>query len=319
VRPLAVLAVVLGTATALAAPAVATAPHAPSLSPTQSTFTIPAGSTSTWTLRLWSHGSLEGSDSATSGMLTVPVPATSDCTFQADASVVPVGGHSSYYSGRRATVPGCGPLPTIAGDIYSCPAAGATTTEVPGGALAATGPQTLPSQANPMAPTPVLSGTYHVTAGSPPGYMLIACGGSAIVAPGGASATEVVPVFIGDTGSTLESAKTVSGGGGVGIFYVTAKPAPLGAGGGATSPAGSGLTSAQTTVGPALAAGAATQAAVPLAATPVASGSLAFTGMSIGPLLFVGLLSLTLGTLLLASTRVRRRPSLVGANTRRVR
>jgi hypothetical protein len=85
----------------------------------------------------------------------------------------------------------------------------------------------------------------------------------------------VVPVFIGDTGSTLESAKTVSGGGGVGIFYVTAKPAPLGAGGGATSPAGSGLTSAQTTVGPALAAGAATQAAVPLAATPVASGSLA--------------------------------------------
>ena len=68
-----------------------------------------------------------------------------------------------------------------------------------------------------------------------------------------------------------------------------------------------------------MAAGAATQAAVPLAATPVASGSLAFTGMNIGPLLLAGLLSLTLGTLLLASTRVRRRPSLVGADTRRVR
>jgi hypothetical protein len=317
-RRLAVLAVAAGAALTFSSPAFAASPQPPTLSPTQTTFTIPAGSTATWMLRLWSHGTLLGSDSATSGSLAVPVPATSDCTFQADVSVTPIGGHSSYYSGRRATVPGCGPLPTIAGDIYLCPPTGATTTEVLHGTLAASGPQTVPSQPNPMAPTPVASGTYTVTAGSPPGYMFVACGGSATIAAGGASATESVPVFIGDTGSVVRFG-TVSGGGGVAIFYVTTIPTPVGRGGGTTAPGASGLTSIQTTPGPALAAGHSpiTPGTAPLRPTPVPSAALAFTGMDIKPLLLGGLLSLALGTILLASSRVRRRTNWVRSGTSR--
>ena len=307
-RRLAVVAVAAGAMLAFSYPAYAAASRQPTLSPTQTTFTIPAGSTGTWTLRLWSHGALLGSDSAMSGGLAVPVPATSDCTFQADVSVTPIGGHSSYFSGRRATVPGCGPLPTIAGDIYLCPPTGATTTEVPLGTLEAVGPEILASQPNPLAPTPVASGTYTMTAGSPPGYVFVACGGSATIGAGGESATESVPVFIGDTGSGLQ-ADTVSGGGGVGIFYVASIPTPVGRGGGTTNPGASGLTSIQTTPGPALAAGHSPlkPGAAPLAATPVPSAALAFTGMDIKPLLLGGLLSLALGTILMASSRVRRR------------
>jgi hypothetical protein len=306
-RRLAVLVIAAAAALAFSAPAFA-APRQPILSPTQATFAIPSGSTSTWTLRLWTHGALQGSETGTSGTLTVPVPATSDCTFQADVSVVPLGGTSSYYSGRRATVPGCGPLPTIAGDIYLCPPTGATVTEVTGGTLAATGPQNLVPQPNPMGPTPVLSGNYNMTAGPPPGYILVQCGGSAIVTPDGSSATELVPVFIGDTGGP-EMAPTVSGGGGVGIFYVTTVTAPAGAGAGASDSAAAGLTKAQTSPGPALAAGGVSHSNVtaPLAATPVGGSSLAFTGMNTEPLLLIGFLSLTLGTLLTAASRVRRR------------
>jgi hypothetical protein len=306
-RRLAVLVIAVAAALAFSAPAFA-APRQPILSPTQATFVIPSGSTSTWTLRLWTHGNLQGSETGTSGTLMVPVPATTDCTFQADVSVVPLGGTSSYFSGRRATVPGCGPLPTIAGDIYLCPPAGASTTEVTGGTLAAVGPQTLVAQPNPMAPTPVLAGTYTMTAGNPSGYMFVPCGGSAIVAPGGASATESVPVFIGDTGGP-EMAPTVTGGGGVAIFYVTTATAPAGTGAGASDPTATALTKAQTSPGPAFAAGGVSHSSVtaPLTATPVAGTSLAFTGMNTGPLLLIGFLSLILGTLLTTAARVRRR------------
>jgi len=200
-RRVAVLVIGTGAAVAFSAPAFATAPRGPKISATQATFAVPTSSTSTWTIRLWSHGTLEGSDTGTSGTLTVVVPVTSDCKFQADVSETLPGGQGFFYSGTRATVLGCGPLPTIAGDIYLCPAAGATTTEVAGGMLGVTGPQTLTPQSNPMAPTPVLSGNYTMTASSPSGYMFVACGGSSSVAANGSSATEVVPVFIGDTGS----------------------------------------------------------------------------------------------------------------------
>jgi len=307
-RRLAVLVIGTGAAVAFSAPAFAY-PRPPKLSVTNATFAIPTSSTSTWTLRLWSHGNLEGSDTGTSGMLTVAVPATSDCLFQADVSVTPLGGAPSFYSGARATVSGCGPLPTIAGDIYLCPAAGATTIEVAGGTLGAIGPQTLASQPNPMAPTSVLSGDYTMTARSPSGYMFVACGGSAVVAANGSSATELVPVFIGDTGSGAELAHTVSGGGGVGIFYVTTVAPPVGAGGGATVPTASGLTSAQATPGPAVAASTGTLAdgTTPVPTTAVGSSALALTGLNTKPLLFVGLLTLALGALCTAADRVRRR------------
>jgi hypothetical protein len=308
-RRLAVLIIGTGAAFAFSAPAFAYTPRSPKLAATQATFAIPVLSTSTWTLRLWSHGSLEGSDSGTAGMLTVAVPATSDCVFQADVSVTPVGGASSFYSGARATVPGCGALPTIAGNIYLCPAAGATTVEVPGGSLTAIGPQTLAQQPNPMEATPVLSGDYTMTAGSPSGYMFVACGGSAVVASSGTSATELVPVFLGDTGSAAEMAHTVSGGGGVGIFYVTTVTPPAGAGGGATAPAGSALSGAQTTPGPAVAASSVTPAdgTAHVPTTAVGSSALAFTGLNTKPFLLVGLLLLSLGALCTAAGRARRR------------
>jgi hypothetical protein len=291
------------------APAFATAPRGPKISATQATFAVPTSSTSTWTIRLWSHGTLEGSDTGTSGTLTVVVPVTSDCKFQADVSETLPGGQGFFYSGTRATVLGCGPLPTIAGDIYLCPATGATTTEVAGGMLGATGPQTLAPQPNPMAPTPVLSGNYTVTASSPSGYMFVACGGSSSVAANGSSATEVVPVFIGDTGSGPDVAHTVSGGGGVGIFYVTTATAPTGAGGGAVDQGASGLTSAQTSTGPALAASSVTAAkgAAVVAATAAGGSSLAFTGMNTTPLLVLGFLALVLGSICIVTSRVRRR------------
>jgi hypothetical protein len=274
------------------------APRQPKISATQATFVIPGGPTSTWTLKLWSHGRLEGSDTATSGTLTVAVPTTFDCMFQADVTVAPEDGQSTYYSGTRATVPGCGIPPTqsIAGDIYVCSATGAqTTSEVAGGALASSGPQTLPTQANPLAPSAVLSGTYMMTASSPPNYVFVACNGSAAVGSTGVTATESVVV--------------PAGGAGAGVFYVVLA-APVGSLSGGSGPAptpGSGG-------GPATSPGApgpvstVTHHSLP-AATKVGSSHLAFTGMNTGPLLLVGLVALALGALATVVSRVRRRPT----------
>ena len=218
---LAVFVGVTGAAVALSVPAFATNAR-PKISATAATFAIPAGTTSSWTLKLWSHGTMKGSDTGTSGTLTVGVPATSDCMFQADVSVTPVGGQSSYYSGTRATVPGCGPPPTIAGDIYLCSGTGTqTATEIGSGTLAAGGPQSVPSQANPLAPTTVLSGSYTMTAGAPAGYVFVVCGGSASVAPTGVNASEPVVV--------------PSGGAGFGTFYVV-QAAPVGSLSGGSGP-----------------------------------------------------------------------------------
>jgi hypothetical protein len=271
----------------------------------------------TWVLRLWSHGTPEGSDIATSGILTVPVPTTADCTFQADVSVVRSGGIRSYYSGTRATVPDCGPLPTLAGDIYLCTVSGGTTTEVADGTLKAMGPETLASQPNPLAPTPVLSGTYIMTAGSPPGYVFVACGGSATIGSTGTTATESLVVYKGDTGFS-PLADNVTGGAGVGIFYVTPAAKPLGAGS-FTSTGVSSQASAQTSPATAAASstGGAENGTVPVAATAVGSSALAFTGLNTGPLLLVGLLALALGTLCIAASRVRRRPTLAPSATPR--
>jgi hypothetical protein len=301
VRRLAVLLIGAGAACGLSAPAFASTPRPPKLSVTEATFSIPTGSASTWTLRLWSHGSLEASDAGTSGILTVTVPATSDCVFQADVSVTAPGGNPYYYSGSRATMPGCGPLPTLAGDIYLCSATGATTTQVIGGTLTAAGPQTLAVQPNPMASTPVLSGDYTMTAAAPAGYLFVVCGGSAVVASNGSSATEAVPVSIGDTGSE-------SGGPGVGVFYVTSTALPVRADGGISAPPVSAATNAQTSPTPSLATTAVSLASrsAPVSLTAVGSSGLALTGMNTKPLLFLGLVALILGGLCTVASRVRR-------------
>lgn len=107
------------------------------------------------------------------------------------------------------TTPSCVPtiFQGIAGHIYLCSNGSATTTEVPGGALSATGPQNIASGANPLVDPGVPAGTYSMTAAPPSGYQLVTCGGSSTVSNGGMSATESVVV--------------PSGGTGTGIFYVT--------------------------------------------------------------------------------------------------
>ena len=182
----------------------------PTITSTRSTFKVPAGKTVTWTLRLWSHGRAEGSDTGTSGVLTVAVPDLPGCTFQADVTEAAVGGKPQYYSGVRATMTSCGappPTQTIAGHIYLCaPGALPTTTEVAGGTLSASGPDTVSSQTNPLAATSVAAGTYTMTAGAPTGYLLTTCGGLATPASGGLTATESITLL--------------SGGAEVGLFYV---------------------------------------------------------------------------------------------------
>jgi uncharacterized repeat protein (TIGR01451 family) len=102
---------------------------------------------------------------------------------------------------------------TVAGHIYLCVSAHPTATEVPGGTLASTGPETLGSAPNPLATTDVAPGGYTMTATPPPDFILVACGGSSAPASGGNTATEAVDV--------------PAGGSGVGIFYVTdSAPAP---------------------------------------------------------------------------------------------
>jgi uncharacterized repeat protein (TIGR01451 family) len=100
---------------------------------------------------------------------------------------------------------------SIAGHIYLCNNSVQTTSEVPGGTLAATGPQTLGYSPNPLGSIDVGSGVYTMTATIPPGYVLVTCGGSSTPASGGNTASEAVTV--------------PAGGAGIGIFYVS-KNAP---------------------------------------------------------------------------------------------
>ena len=112
---------------------------------------------------------------------------------------VPVEAGSSTTSASLATS-------TIAGHIYECAVGSPTTIEIPGGFLSASGPQTVNVQANPLAPTDVVDGTYTMFANAPPGFQFVACGGSA---------------SIGTPPTNADLAVTVpSGGAGVGIFYV---------------------------------------------------------------------------------------------------
>jgi hypothetical protein len=275
----------------------AASPRPPTITPTEATFQVPPGATSAFVLRLWSHlpRSMVGSDEGKSGMLRVMVPATSDCAFQADVSIIGPGGSEYYYSGARATVPGCGPVSNLAGHIYLCSGAGApTTTEVTGGTLSASGPQGLGPQSNPLAPTRVKPGTYTMSAGAPAGYVFVPCGGSSSVGSGATTATQPVTV--------------PSGGTATGNFYVALK-APVGTlsggsppgGGSGQGPSTSPVVNHPESKSP---AGTLAHASRP---TPVASSQLAFTGQNTLLLLLVGLVALALGTLALVAAHLCRR------------
>jgi hypothetical protein len=270
----------------------------PAISTTQATFTIPPGTAASWTLKLWSGGTLEGMATGTSGTLTVAVPnlPASPCTVQADIRAVTPSGAPFYFAGNRRTLPRCGvtpPTQNISGHIYLCTAGAPTTTEVSGGTLAATGPETLMSHSNPVTPTAVTAGGYTMTASAPPTFTFVLCGGTATVGSGGQTASQSVTV--------------PSGGAGAGLFYVTGPPT---AGNG-----GSGGSAGATGNGPPTAAGsgstgnpaAATTAAV-TSPTPAASSQLAFTGMDAGPPLLLGVALVLLGSLLIRFSRARRLP-----------
>jgi hypothetical protein len=331
---LVILGSLTGAGAALGGPAFAYPPRLPKITTTAATFNIPTGNGkgSVFTLELWSHGTLEGSVQGTSGMLTVAVLPTAACTVQADVYLElqadvylgAPGSHGNYYSGIRVSLRDC--APTIAGDIDLCSSTGAqTTTEIAGGTLTATGPESLAPRPNPLTPVRVPSGTYTMTAGAPPGYVLVACGGGSTVASTGDSASEPVAVSSGDGTGT---------GVGVGVFYATAATSPVGVGGGGgggstgagsagggstgAGSAGGGAggiasqTSAATSKAPSVAAGSASRDAgsAPLAATAAGSSALAFTGMNVGPTLLLGLVLLLLGMLATATSRLRRRATM---------
>jgi hypothetical protein len=233
-------------------------------------------------------------------MLTVAVPTTADCAFQADVRASTMGGRPFYFAGARAIVPRCGPgTGTISGHIYLCTAGSPTTTEISGGTLAATGPTPVATRPNPVTANVVTAGSYTMSAGSPDGFTFVLCGGTAT---------------IGSTGQTAsESVVVPSGGGGAGLFYVTGPPVAAGGATQGSSPDGpTGATAVVSSAGVAPGAAAA-------GATPAASSQLAFTGIDAAPPFFLGLLLMALGSMLVIFSRARRvphpRPARAGAAT----
>jgi hypothetical protein len=118
---LAVILVLLGALLLLSVKAFAssmpgpTFTTAPAVAVTEARFAIPDGGSATWTLRVWSHGQLIGSSRGTSGVLTVPVPATQACNFQADIRTTRPGGRFRYVTGKRILGACCPPGPASSG------------------------------------------------------------------------------------------------------------------------------------------------------------------------------------------------------------
>jgi hypothetical protein len=217
-----------------------------------------------------------------SGLITIDISTTWSDSF----STTDVGAYNLSQLHCAA------PSQTIAGHIYLCNDANPTTTEQSGGTLGASGATPVPATPNPLAPTEVGAGTYTMTATPPPGYQLVACGGSSTPNASGSTATESVTV--------------PSGGAGVGIFYVVANPVtnptatPTGSGGasgsGGSSPTTPAPTSTLSTTLP------------PATSTtpPAGTSTLAFTGAPLAWEWLFGLALVLLGSMLLALPRWRR-------------
>ena len=157
------------------------------------------------------------------------------------------------------------PMGKIAGHIYLCDNGGnQTSTEVPGGTLGATGPQTVTTQGNPLNPTTVATGAYTMTATPPSGYKLVTCHGSSTPNGSGTSATESVTVPKNSTGTGyfyVTQVQTLAGH----IYLCNAgTPTTTEVPGGTLAAGGSGLTTIAAT-------------ANPLSATDVIAGTYAMT------------------------------------------
>jgi hypothetical protein len=120
---LAIIVVLLGAVLLLSVKAFASSPQNPSFTTaptvTAARFAIPPASHATWTLRLWSHGQLVGSEEGTSGTLSVPLPAVPSCTVQADVRTTRPDGRFRYYSGLRTHAACCPALPSADNGITS--------------------------------------------------------------------------------------------------------------------------------------------------------------------------------------------------------
>lgn len=109
---LSLAATIVVAGTVLGTAGVASAQVKPVITATQVTFAIPSTPVGTWRLVLTTYPPPTqklGTTYGTSGTLTLPVPQTDTCSFQADASVQ-AGGVGSFvrYSSIKAVVPGCG-------------------------------------------------------------------------------------------------------------------------------------------------------------------------------------------------------------------
>lgn len=148
-----------------------------------------------------------------------------------ESVTVPVNGHGVgiFYVARDEG--------QLAGHIYDC-TSGATTTEVPGGTLAASGPATIGASANPLSPTTVPTGGYDVAGGLPAGYHWIACNGTdgtnhvTVTVPNGGTGTAILYVAKNPSGGSSGTTTTVSPAPSQGVLgAVTAKAPNTGMGG----------------------------------------------------------------------------------------
>jgi hypothetical protein len=102
-----VVGAVLGTASVALA-----AKEQPTITATQVTFAIPSSPTGVWRMTLTTFPpppQVLGRTTGTSGTLTIAVPQTATCSFQADVSVQINGtGPFVRYNSAKAVVPGCG-------------------------------------------------------------------------------------------------------------------------------------------------------------------------------------------------------------------
>jgi uncharacterized repeat protein (TIGR01451 family) len=146
-----------------------------------------------------------------SGAITLSTASTwADGVHAVDAGTAELPLHcgaSSLPATLVSPLPSQSIVQSLAAHIYLCDNAVPGATDVPGGTVGATGPQTLGASPSPLPSTDVAPGGYVVTATPPPGYVLVACGGTSSPVSAGTSATEAVTV--------------AAGGSGVAIFYVT--------------------------------------------------------------------------------------------------
>jgi len=105
-------ALVAGTVMSSAGVASAAVHVKPVITATQVSFAIPSSPTGIWHLVLTTYPPPPqrlGTTTGTSGTLTLPVPQTATCSFQADVYVQVGGvGKLDFYSTKKAVVPGCG-------------------------------------------------------------------------------------------------------------------------------------------------------------------------------------------------------------------